>query len=62
LLPGDRFLQIHRFLLPVGASSGPYTLEVGLYDPLTDQRWRLRDTVDRSDADRLLFPVAGSGS
>jgi hypothetical protein len=33
LQPGDRFVQIHRFLVPDGAAAGPYTLQLGLYDP-----------------------------
>jgi hypothetical protein len=42
LRPGDRFVQIHRFLVPDGASAGPYTLELGLYDPKTNERWSAR--------------------
>ena len=36
---GDRFVQIHRFAVPAGASDGPYALELGLYDPKTNERW-----------------------
>jgi hypothetical protein len=42
LRPGDRFVQIHRFPVPDGASTGPYTLELGLYDPKTNERWSAR--------------------
>jgi 4-amino-4-deoxy-L-arabinose transferase-like glycosyltransferase len=55
LLPGDRFVQIHRLALPSDARAGPYTLEVGLYDPLTWERWAVGDT------DRLLLPATESG-
>jgi len=55
LLPGDRFLQIHRLVLPSDAPAGPYTLEVGLYDPFTQERWAVGDT------DRLLLPSAEGG-
>jgi 4-amino-4-deoxy-L-arabinose transferase-like glycosyltransferase len=55
LLPGDRFLQIHRLALPPQAPAGPYTLEVGLYDPLTQQRWAVGTT------DHLLLPESESG-
>jgi len=39
LQPGDRFVQLHRFSLPDDAPTSPYRLEVGLYDPLTGDRW-----------------------
>ncbi|MCP4536121.1 MAG: glycosyltransferase family 39 protein [Chloroflexi bacterium] len=39
LQSGDRFVQIHRLTLPSDASAGPYTLALGLYDPLTGDRW-----------------------
>ncbi len=39
LRPGDRFFQIHLFALPPDAPSAPYTVEVGLYDPMTGERW-----------------------
>jgi 4-amino-4-deoxy-L-arabinose transferase-like glycosyltransferase len=55
LLPGDRFLQIHRLALPPQAPAGPYTLEVGLYDPLTQERWPVGTT------DHLLLPGRESG-
>jgi len=39
LRTGDRFFQIHLFALPADAPPAPYTLEVGLYDPMTGDRW-----------------------
>jgi hypothetical protein len=39
LQPGDRFVQVHRFPVPDGASAGPYALGLGLYDPKTNERW-----------------------
>jgi 4-amino-4-deoxy-L-arabinose transferase-like glycosyltransferase len=39
LQSGDRFVQIHRLAIPDGASEGPYALDLGLYDPKTDERW-----------------------
>lgn len=56
LRPGDRFLQAHRFTLPKDALAGPYSLELGLYDPLTGERW----TIETPDAvlDRLIFPIS----
>jgi hypothetical protein len=47
LRPGDRFVQLHRFSLPADAVPGPYLLEIGLYDPLSGERWRTVDGEDR---------------
>ncbi len=55
LRPGDRFIQLHRFTLPPDAPPGPYTLELGLYDPLTGERWSVLDLKGQPVADRLLF-------
>jgi len=56
LQPGDRFIQIHRFTLPADALSGPYTLELGLYDPMTDERWAVLDLERQPVGDHLLLP------
>ncbi len=37
---GDRILQWQRLALPTDAPNGPYTVRIGLYDPLTGERWR----------------------
>ncbi len=55
LQPGDRFVQIHRFTPPTGASEGPYTAELGLYDPMTGDRWAVLDAAGRPAADRVLL-------
>jgi hypothetical protein len=57
LVVGDRFLQIHRFVLPGDASPGPYHLEVGLYDPLTNQRWFVVDATGQPVADRVILDL-----
>jgi len=44
---GDCFVQLHRFSLPTDAPPGPYWLEVGLYDPMTGERWRTAGGGDR---------------
>ncbi|HOU14944.1 MAG TPA: glycosyltransferase family 39 protein [Anaerolineae bacterium] len=44
---GDRVLQAHRFTIPPNAPAGPYTLAIGLYDPLTGERWRLPNGADQ---------------
>ncbi|MBN1956090.1 MAG: glycosyltransferase family 39 protein [Anaerolineae bacterium] len=54
LQPGDHFVQLHSFSLPADAPPPPYTLEIGLYDPLTGARWTVR-APDSAPADRLLF-------
>jgi hypothetical protein len=58
LRTGDCFLQLHRFTLPPGAPPGPYTLELGLYDPLTGERWGVLESGEQPAADRLLLPLA----
>jgi 4-amino-4-deoxy-L-arabinose transferase-like glycosyltransferase len=60
LWPGDRFIQVHRFSLPPGAPPGGYMLEVGLYDPLTEERWALLDAGGQAVADYLLLPAGES--
>jgi 4-amino-4-deoxy-L-arabinose transferase-like glycosyltransferase len=39
LQEGDRFVQIHHFVLLSDEAPGRYTLELGMYDPMTDARW-----------------------
>jgi 4-amino-4-deoxy-L-arabinose transferase-like glycosyltransferase len=45
--PGDRFIQIHRLAIPDGASDGPYALDIGLYDPKTNERWSVLGHAQR---------------
>jgi len=59
LRPGDHFVQIHRFTIPQDASNGPYTLQLGLYDPMTGERWRLVEPDETLPDDRVLIPVGG---
>jgi hypothetical protein len=54
---GDRFLQVHLFALPDDAPPGPYTLELGLYDPMTGDRWPVLDAEGQPGLDRFLDPV-----
>lgn len=44
---GDRVVQIHRFDVPPDAPAGPYTLAIGLYDPMTGERWLRPDGTDK---------------
>jgi hypothetical protein len=57
LLPGDHFTQIHRLALPPDAPSGPYTLALGLYDPLTGDRWSTLHSDGQFGPDSVLIPV-----
>jgi len=55
LRPGDRFIQAHRFGLPPDAPTGPYALALGLYDPMSGERWGVLDSSAQSDGDRVLI-------
>ena len=92
LRAGDRFIQLHRFVLPpadvvyppdvfhppptdsdphapLGPSDVaipmppfrwrlyPYMLELGLYDPLTGERWGVLESGEQPAADCLLLPL-----
>jgi 4-amino-4-deoxy-L-arabinose transferase-like glycosyltransferase len=57
LRPGDRFAQEHSFAIPADNADGRYALEIGLYDPLTGERWRVQGTAAHLAGDRLLFEV-----
>ena len=61
LRPGDQFIQVHRFQIPPNAPDGPYTLELGLYDPMTGKRWVTVDAAGEPGADRVLLPVPYQG-
>ncbi len=56
LQPGDRFIQLHRLLLPADAPDGPYTVELGLYDPRTGERWKILRGGEGPYTDRILLP------
>ena len=60
LRPGDRFVQVHRLAPPHNAPAGPYTLELGLYDPLTGKRWAVLDSAGQPVAGRVLLPAVES--
>ncbi|MDY6878025.1 MAG: glycosyltransferase family 39 protein [Chloroflexota bacterium] len=60
LWPGDHFVQAHRLTLPRDAPAGPYVLELGLYDPLTGERWAVLDSAGQPVADRILLPAVES--
>jgi len=55
LQPGDRFVQIHQFDVPVEAVGESYQVELGLYDPKTDERWDVQDTADQRASDCITI-------
>jgi 4-amino-4-deoxy-L-arabinose transferase-like glycosyltransferase len=57
LRPGDRFVQVHRLTLPPDAPAGPYTVALGLYDPLTGDRWPTLQADGQPGPESLLIPI-----
>jgi len=55
LCPGDRFVQLHRFIVPADAAEGPYSLQLGLYDPKTNHRWAIEGD---SPNDLVVIPAS----
>ena len=43
---GDQFVQWHHLSLSADAPVGPYHINVGLYDPLTGERWLVGENQD----------------
>ncbi|MBN1874466.1 MAG: glycosyltransferase family 39 protein [Anaerolineae bacterium] len=46
LQPGDRVVQWHHFDLTGISTANPYQVAIGLYDPLTGERWHLPNGED----------------
>ena len=57
LEPGDRFVHLHRLVLPVEARQTGYKIRLGLYDPHTGERWR----TDQGADGVLVFTFDGDG-
>ena len=55
LRSGDRFIQVHHFESEV--TGGSYTVELGLYDPMTSERWAVMDSAGQPAADHVLLPA-----
>jgi len=53
---GDRFIQWHHFTLDNNAATGPYTLVLGLYDPMTGERWPIPGDAG-TPKDKLMLSV-----
>jgi 4-amino-4-deoxy-L-arabinose transferase-like glycosyltransferase len=54
LRPGDRFIQIHRFRIPDDPTGEAYEVEIGLYDPMTGNRWAVLDAEGEPSSDRVV--------
>ncbi len=55
LEPGDQFIQVHRFLIPHDPAARSYRVELGLYDPMTGDRWAVLDGDGEPVSDRVLI-------
>lgn len=54
LHPGDIFVQLHRLLPPPDAPAA-HTFELGLYDPMTGERWPVLNPPEGAADDRVLI-------
>lgn len=59
LQPGDRFVQVHRFVMPPDAPPGAYLLQLGLYDPMSGDRWPVLGEGGQAGPDRVVISVGG---
>jgi hypothetical protein len=59
LRTGDRFIQVHRFVLSPDVPAGPYLLELGMYDPMTGDRWPTLQADGQPGPDRFTIRVEG---
>jgi len=59
LRTGDRFIQVHRFVLSPDVPAGPYLLELGMYDPMTGDRWPTLQAGGQPGPDRFTIRVEG---
>ena len=57
LRAGDRFVQIHHFTLPSDVSAGSATVALGLYDPVSNDRWPILRSDGQLGSDHLLIPL-----
>jgi hypothetical protein len=55
---GERIVDRHGLWIPAG-SAGPLTVKVGLYDPVSGQRWPLPDGMDSVEIGRIELPPNG---
>ncbi len=56
-LAGETVADAHAFPFPPTEATGPFGLEVGLYDPLTGRRLPFIDDAGNILADHVVFPL-----
>jgi hypothetical protein len=54
---GDKFVQINHFAIGADAPQGPYTLELGTYDPMTGARWSTLGASGELGLDSVSMPL-----
>jgi 4-amino-4-deoxy-L-arabinose transferase-like glycosyltransferase len=57
LRPGDRFAQYHHFTLPPDVAAEEIVVRLGLYDPVSNDRWPILEPSGQSSPDYLLIPL-----
>jgi hypothetical protein len=57
LRAGDRFAQIHHFTLPSDVPAGSVVVVLGLYDPVSNDRWPILTSDDQHGSDHLSIPL-----
>ncbi len=54
---GDCFVQIHYLSVPSASSGQPDVVQLGLYDPKTDERWDILAPGEERDVDVVRVPL-----
>ncbi len=57
LQPDDSFVQVHRFSGVSEAAVEPQAVQLGLYDPKTDERWPTLSADGQPDSDVIRIPL-----
>jgi len=55
-IAGDQYQRMMTVTLPESASPSTYRVVAGLYDPLTNQRWRFADGQDGVELGQFTVP------
>jgi 4-amino-4-deoxy-L-arabinose transferase-like glycosyltransferase len=61
LRPGDCFIQYHHFTLPLGVPVEQIVVGLGLYDPVSNDRWPILESNGQPSSDHLLIPLGEIG-
>jgi uncharacterized membrane protein len=57
LRPGDCFAQYHDFTLPPDVAAEPMVVRLGLYDPVSNNRWSIMESDGQLGSDHLTIPL-----